>query len=290
MQRESDKATLEKVQRLTQHGFSSRELKAMEVVPSFWDLNDPESNVASTLGTIDILEVFEQDRWLSEKTSGKTKLCKHIGAIPILGLEDGKEAYWVAEEPIVWAILRPILQFASLVLANDEDAKVYGWLDALLNRENEDGDTQNQYTKIGNNAVGDLYRLRARKMDAKTLRLTKERIAHIGKSRNIVFTFHSAYASYTSWFPNDDKAGLRGVTTCKDILRRTEISLAIELFQPLLMGGLSHSERLAIQFDAACTLLHEFAHGAYRAIEGAAVNEPYYEDEPLAELGFSTLR
>ena len=71
----------------------------------------------------------------------------------------------------------------------------------------------------------------------------------------------------------------------------TKINLSIELLEPLLRNDLTGAERMSLQFRVASTVIHESTHAIWNRIERnhPYTNhvEPYFEAEPLAELGWS---
>lgn len=102
--------------------------------------------------------------------------------------------------------------------------------------------------------------------------------------------------------PNDDPPGaVLGITSSNDLYMQYDASpdkvprlytwLSIKEFEFLLRDDLNSAERMSIEWSIANTITHEAMHAVdflFTDFQGNyGATEPYYDQEPLCELGFS---
>ncbi|KAL2070610.1 hypothetical protein VTL71DRAFT_13636 [Oculimacula yallundae] len=79
--------------------------------------------------------------------------------------------------------------------------------------------------------------------------------------------------------------------TCEDKFDRIFTFLTYDHVEPLLRPDLSDCERMGLDCSLANLLIHETCHAIYKAIclkyATSSTHEPYFENEPVAELGFA---
>ncbi|KAM0126583.1 hypothetical protein ACHAP3_009244 [Botrytis cinerea] len=264
---------LETYQRKRFNGFTTFDLHTMKCLAaldtdvSLYNLRNP------------IHPCFEESKWVTEND-----MPKHKGAIPILGDEIG---FWMADNPVVWTLLKPCLQLATMMLHNECK---YSWLDALLNGTYEDVPESIKGIKLQRF----FSRTHSEKISRSSPRILENSIQNM--TSKVVFGFHSGYEEVTTGLPRS-RTSRNAITRNHTIFDRFEVLVSTEMAQPLLRNDLTDAEKMGNRLRIATTLVHEFAHAIrrsiinerddsdYKAAEGE--NEPYFEDEPLAELGYS---
>ncbi|PMD48943.1 hypothetical protein L207DRAFT_595459 [Hyaloscypha variabilis F] len=115
-----------------------------------------------------------------------------------------------------------------------------------------------------------------------------DKLNRLGKE--VEFGIFSQYTDAKTGY--DDSVVNTGETNPPTIWRKTQLSLSFELIESLLKPETLLVEKLLIREEIACTLLHELTflkHALwYDLAPGRGfVPEPYYEEEIIAELGFS---
>ncbi|KAH7321533.1 hypothetical protein BKA65DRAFT_540736 [Rhexocercosporidium sp. MPI-PUGE-AT-0058] len=212
---------------------------------------------------VPLCTMFARDRWLDETT-----LPKHTGGIPVLGDVPG---LWLPSNPRIWGILEPCLQIATLMLFSTQ-SKI--WYDTLLNGE---------YAEVPHSVPGEkpVQRVRSRTPAkvAADWKKTYDRLEHL--CTYIKFGFGTAYLdSIDGVLAGSDFPGVNGWTTDKDWFNPVNVWLSIELL-------------VLSKVEVAMTIVHEFAHAVFKAMRWDAEpgkyydTEPFVNDDPLSELGFS---
>ncbi|CZR58456.1 uncharacterized protein PAC_08348 [Phialocephala subalpina] len=221
--------------------------------------------------------VFHQNKWLSEK----------FNDVSFLRLPGNLDGYWQAHDPRVWDILQPVLRLASNFLENHD--LVFWWSIVIDRRYKsiEDG--------IPDECSGNkLIRVRAPlpgRNASPGVRSSgfKEEFDEILKGVN--FAIGSGRTELSSGLPHGISGFLSAQHRAGYWGGRGTIMIAVENLEPLLRDNLTPSERLVDEFRIAASLLHEVAHGVWSMLcerHGRPKNpEPYFENQCLAELGFS---
>ncbi|KAG4429548.1 hypothetical protein IFR05_014971 [Cadophora sp. M221] len=252
---------LEEYPRKRLKGFTTTELQRMEALA-------PLDNRTWRHSLKNPINPIFNGRWVTE-----ADVPKHRGAIPILGDHEG---LWLMECPRIKNMMKPVLQLASRMLVNEYK------LDALFH-----GRFESFYHPDPSQRARDNSRLQRFHSRSQQDRLSKPKAIDRDIKKVAEMLQISFYSSY------EDPITLKNMHH-----NRVEIHLAIELAQPLLRDDLTTAELMGLRFRLATTLVHEFAHATRRAIEllniGPAsrlkdntLTEPYYQNEPLSELGCS---
>ncbi|KUJ09625.1 uncharacterized protein LY89DRAFT_787913 [Mollisia scopiformis] len=246
-------------------GFTTAELKELNALEPL----DFETH-KNELTNIDIHPAFRRKRWLTEKD-----LPKHLGVPPILG---GLDGLWEVTNPVVWAVVKPCLQMASMMLMNEYE---YGWLDALF---------RGRLEKFAKDKGKQLLRLHPRTgLEMRTDSAADEIQKFFERkiSKKIDLRIDSGYSVMTG-MPIVTNP-LSGVTYERPLDPGIHVSLSLEMFEPLLRTDLTDAERLGNTWNVAKTLVHEMAHATWRALKRykPPYAEPYFDDQALSELGFS---
>ncbi|PBP19973.1 hypothetical protein BUE80_DR009195 [Diplocarpon rosae] len=259
-------------------GFSAAELQALGVVAGL-----------DTGASRSTLDAVAKTHMLYQRTQWETldEMGAHVGPVPIRG---GIEGFWVADNPVVWKALQPSILLASMLITK---AAVYPWWDALLLGEFRDIPQYRippryQHLQLKSFHTRDPQ---IRERPSEKIRLDSQlRLV----AQQVKFRIVSGYANFTTGLATRERWCCGG--TAKEYAAPSIImvNLALELIQPLLALDLNAAEKMACQFKIATTLLHETAHAvwAYRMMANSEFDdtadfEPYFEDEILAELGWS---
>ncbi|KAI6716060.1 hypothetical protein JHW43_001444 [Diplocarpon mali] len=256
-------------------GFSARELQALGAVAGL----DTGAG-SSTLDAVAKTHVlYQRTQWETIDEMGA-----HAGPVAIRG---GIEGFWVAENPVVWNALQPSLLLASLLIT-----KAAVW-DALLLGEFRDIPKDRippgkQQLKLKSFHARDP---RIRERPSEKIRLDSQlRLA----AQRIKLRIVSGYADFTTGLAKRERWVCGGTARELAAPSTIMINIALEIIQPLLTLDLNAAEKMACQFKIATTLVHETAHAvwAYRVMmtsqfDDMADVEPYFENEVLAELGWS---
>ncbi|ESZ91772.1 hypothetical protein SBOR_7842 [Sclerotinia borealis F-4128] len=183
---------------------------------------------------------FERSKWVVEND-----MPKHKGAIPILGREEG---FWMADNPVVWNLLKPCLQLATLMLHNECK---YSWLDALLNVN---------YDDVPNSPEGmKLQRFFSRTHEERTKQLPQTLEKLIQDLTNVViFGFNSGYEDVETGLPSL-RTSRNAITGDHSMYDRIKVLISTEMAQPLLRDDLTDAEKMGNRLRIATTFVHEFA-------------------------------
>ncbi|KAM0152810.1 hypothetical protein ACHAPG_007473 [Botrytis cinerea] len=184
---------------------------------------------------------FEESKWLTEND-----MPKHKGAIPILGDEIG---FWMADNPVVWTLLKPCLQLATMMLHNECK---YSWLDALLNGSYEDVPESIEGIKLQRF----FSRTHSERTSRSSPRILENSIQNM--TSKVVFGFHSGYEEVTTGLPRS-RTSRNAITRNHTIFDRIEVLVSTEMAQPLLRDDLTDAEKMGNRLRIATTLVHEFA-------------------------------
>ncbi|KAL2067941.1 hypothetical protein VTL71DRAFT_16039 [Oculimacula yallundae] len=255
----------EQYQRMQNWGFTADELLRLGALPA----SDERPMVSDLNNTL--YPAFMRSQWLTEMM-----MPKHTGAIPVLG--DDVNGLWLAENPRIWAILVPCLQLASRIWVNQcEDS----WLSTLFHGEckptPEDLNETRLYCRSLTQVQNDLA---ATKNAADEMSQYVTLGIHSGHDLSGLPGKQTNHSGRTvSLDPRTNKIILCGVVSYlppPSVLKTTTL--------------LSNFGRTTQRFHVAEVIIHEFAHAAHHVKirrNGGIVKEPFFGDEPLAELGYS---
>ncbi|TGO62429.1 hypothetical protein BELL_1118g00020 [Botrytis elliptica] len=251
-------------------------------------LLDLDANITSTRSlkasdlNIPLLPCFVRDRW---KTNGEPHALGQLGP--------GK---WFAKNDVVWELLQPTLQLASMLLINIQN-DLY---DTLLCGTRIPIDPERIPENLPEHAtpefVNALFSTEPRGLtpDDPALQKSKKMLLH-ALSSFVFFKFIDV--SETISFNGCTKCGLQRIPDgppllhCHIILNHTNL-------EPLLRPDITASEKLAYQWRVAVTLTHECFHAMFnisdfiRAKKHKTLStwnlgsEPYYENHSIQECGF----
>ncbi|KAG4027309.1 hypothetical protein MFRU_031g00570 [Monilinia fructicola] len=226
---------LEIYQRKRFNGFTNLDLDSIQALAAL-DTNVIHQNLENP-----IHPCFALERWVVE-----SQMPKHKGAIPILGREEG---FWIANNPVVWRMLKPCLRLATLMLHHECK---YSWLDALLNGRSE---------AVPNSPKGlKLQRFFSRRHGERINHCSPEIIERTIQdlTSRVVLGFHSGYEDVATGLPRS-RTSRNAITRNHTVYDRIEVLISIELAQPLLRIDLTDAEKMGNRLRVATTLVHEFA-------------------------------
>ncbi|KUJ15687.1 uncharacterized protein LY89DRAFT_734841 [Mollisia scopiformis] len=281
-------------------GFSSSDMEklgALAAIPNERFGDDSSLEAVTAVMRVDdgamswldnpIHPMYDRERWVK-----LSEMPLHSAPIPVRGDAEG---YWLAENPHVWDILVPCLRLASQML---QHAHMVGWWDGLLNLNLK------RITTLGRIPVDrrnlPLYTFHPRPgftpLDPANRKEFHEKLAKIVPK--IKIRLISGYAANEPGVV-DEEVCLYGICG-NNLLPNTGtifINVSSELLQVLSTGHLNSDEKRLARFEFANTLMHETAHAVWYALRDdfqktkkskkPTHGEPYFETEPLQELGFS---
>ncbi|KAK6596550.1 hypothetical protein H4I96_09202 [Botrytis cinerea] len=251
-------------------------------------LLDLDANITSTRSlkesdlNVPILPCFARNRW---KTNGKP--------FPLGELGPGK---WFAKNDVVWELIQPTLQLASMILTNIQ-ADLY---DTLLYGKRIPIDPKRIPDNLPKRAtpefIKQLFSTQSRGLAPgdPVLQKSKRNLLH-GLSQFTWLKFRDA--DETIAFNGCTKFGLENVPDGRSLLV-CHIILSQGNLEPLLRPGITDSEKLAYQWRVAVTLTHECFHAMFNIADyirskknetlstWRGGSEPYYEDHSIQECGF----
>ncbi|EKD18320.1 hypothetical protein MBM_03313 [Drepanopeziza brunnea f. sp. 'multigermtubi' MB_m1] len=279
----ADNARYEEYQRRLLHGFTTRELSSMDVITT-----RPLKRSTLLNG---IHPIFAKSRW--EKTPSPEHERLNLYALPDW---PGLSGDWIADNEIVWKAIYPSLQIATRVLAS---VHLLAWFAALL----APGKTKIPIERIHRGDFFDPAFVELDNMwsftpkvpfDEALQSLTRQRLDRI--LENLMgsgeLTFGFKHQSIDPWnnIPAWEFSQI-GVTQLFNS-RTVSIFLGYNLAEPLLRNDLSDAERMGCEWNFASVLLHEICHAVWYGYcleypgQLLEKNEPYFKNEPLAELGY----
>ncbi|KAF5868760.1 uncharacterized protein Bfra_012091 [Botrytis fragariae] len=216
-------------------------------------LLDLDANITSTRPlkgsdlNIPLLPCFKRDRW---KTNGKPYALGQLGP--------GK---WFATNDVVWELLQPTLQLASMLLINIQN-DLY---DTLLCGKRIPIDPERIPENLPERATPQfletLFSIKSRGLapDDPSLQKSKKMLLHALSS----FAFLKFKdTSVTFSFNGCTKCGLQRIPDSPPLLH-CHIILNHTNLEPLLRPNITASEKLAYQWRVAVTLTHECFHAMF---------------------------
>ncbi|KAF7945083.1 hypothetical protein EAE96_009863 [Botrytis aclada] len=251
-------------------------------------LLDLDANITSTRSlresdlNVPLLPCFRRERW---KTSGQPYALGKLGP--------GK---WFAKNDVVWDILQPTLQLASILLINIQ-SDLY---DTLLCGKRIPLDSERIPDNLPERAtpqfLKSLYSTKPRELspDDPAVQKSKRLLLH-GLSKFAFLKFKDASETFS--FNGCTKCGLQKIPDDLPILH-CHIVLNHTNLEPLLRSNITASEKLAYQWRVAVTLTHECFHAMFNISDFLLAkqnktllnwnlgSEPYYEDHSIQECGF----
>ncbi|TVY91478.1 hypothetical protein LAWI1_G004476 [Lachnellula willkommii] len=281
-------------QKIQLYGFTTRELVNLDAVSSRYLKSPDLSN--------DIHILMAQRRW-------ETKIDVSSGRTGFYPIGNGYPGDWVASNPIVWTAMLPCLRLASRMIMNFHMLTLQ--FDALLK-----GDT---HPVAGNRLPpSPLQNMSSAPVfiPPKTTLHTRNgqsyTFAETEKERDEIFKYMISAKMCLRWgfrIPTEDPLNgqadpvrdrVHGQTYWDSAGPRPALKIYINVtnVEPLLNQNLTDSERLNGQFFIAVTILHEIMasgrHATWMArcdqdfnLHTNVTGNPYFEDETLAEVGFS---
>ncbi|TVY46902.1 hypothetical protein LOCC1_G002198 [Lachnellula occidentalis] len=281
----------EEFQKRLLYNFTTRELVDLDAISSR-SLKSPDlSNYTH--------RIMAQRRW-------ETKADVSFGRTGLYPIGNGYPGDWVASNPIVWTAILPCLRLASRMIMN---LHMLPWFDALLK-----GDTRPVAgNRLPPSPLKNKLSLPIFSPPKDTLHTRNGQsytFAETEKERDEIFKYMISAKMCLQWgfrIPNEDPidgladpVGSRahGQTFWDCDRTKFMISLNITNVEPLLNQNLTDAERLNGQFFVAVTILHEImasgGHATWMArceqdfnLHTHLAGSPYFEDEALAEMGFS---
>ncbi|KAE9371054.1 hypothetical protein N431DRAFT_483664 [Stipitochalara longipes BDJ] len=250
-----------------------------------------------------ILEFMDRKRW-------------ELRDFPPLPLPGGgptlSNGYWAADNDLVWNVMKPCLRLASRMFAC---LPYHPWFDAFLlgpvRQIPWDRIPMEARLAMTADELRDYYRY---------FKLREPRPGNAGQCleyiqglldtvfRNRVRLGFKTFARLPSQFlsqnftnaERETLADSNGMTFFNQTNGQIDVWITAELVQPLLdmNDDLTSGERLAVQFRVANIIVHEFMHVLWHAsrryydFSKLAYHKParfedWFEDEPIAELGWS---
>ncbi|KAI9736493.1 MAG: hypothetical protein M1818_006003 [Claussenomyces sp. TS43310] len=266
-QRLSLRGNIKKYQQSLQRGFDGAELLASESLAHYQEVRVPNL-------TNPIHPIFARERWQTRETLPKYQACEDIG--------DGSLGQWHAGNPVVWDMLKPCLQLASLMISNSH---CWRWWDALMWADRETVD-------MADNTRAQMFCFRRRPDKDFVLERERTHMKFIELSQALKFRIYNGNAGVESLRPKGS-TGPEAVTYYDFREDGPRICLSYLLLSPLARKDLTVAETLLTRWTVAETLIHECAHamGQYKrhghAWQVTDMSEAYFEDEVLDELGYS---
>ncbi|KAF7890210.1 hypothetical protein EAF00_008525 [Botryotinia globosa] len=251
-------------------------------------LLDLDANITSTRSlkesdlNIPLLPCFKRDRW---KANGQPYALGQLGP--------GK---WFAQNDVVWELLQPTLQLASMLLINIQ-SDLY---DTLLCGKRIPIDPERIPENLAERAtpqfVKTLFSTKPRGLvaDDPALQKSKKMLLH-AMSSFVFLKFKDVTETFS--FNGCTKCGLQKIPDSIPILH-CHIILNHSNLEPLLRPNITASEKLAYQWRVAVTLTHECFHAMFNIGEFLRAkrdkilstwnlgSEPYYENHSIQECGF----
>ncbi|KAI9743101.1 MAG: hypothetical protein M1818_003396 [Claussenomyces sp. TS43310] len=221
--------------------------------------------------------LFARERWTRNPWA-------HQCLIP---LGHGRSGDWTASNDEVWDVLQPCLALTSMFMSQS-----WPWWDALVNGQPQIIPTPPCPEELR----GSLRRLTRRPPEISQTSEARGAVQAAFDRLATVVTFSISEGCSKA---DDGMPDLKwdGVTfpffsESPDAMRRVpKIFISSQQLVPLLFDGLPQSDKLKLQFNIGLTLLHECAHAMFNLIHGTpeSTAEVYFEDEGIAELGFSMI-
>ncbi|KUJ23693.1 uncharacterized protein LY89DRAFT_775959 [Mollisia scopiformis] len=266
-----EEEVLQQYQRDRFHTFTTEELEALESLAFQRPVEQPEN-----LDGLPIHDIFRRENWAHPRPLNQ-------GSWPIGLGTDESDGFWDVNNNDVWNILQPCLKLATVILTNHNTSP---WWDAFLMGARRKVD---QADVTAGKPGQDYYRFfRRTPADANSddgIRDIQERLFRMGSS--IEFDIVCGCSEWSTGLPTTSM--FHGITVPKNWWHATKCCLDLYDIQPLLNKNMHPAERLLSQFSLASTILHELAHALHAEMTSIdfKIPEPYFEDECLAELGFS---
>ncbi|RDL37666.1 uncharacterized protein BP5553_05099 [Venustampulla echinocandica] len=278
---------MEAFQRRSLNGLTTMQLVDLDAI-STRPLKAP--NLANAIHPI-----IRLDRW--EKTLHPAFTRQSL--YPIGGDHEGD---WIASNPVVYSAFEPVMQLVSRILLN---VQMTPWFDAFMLGEKRAIPKDRIPADVSNN---DPYPdMEYMSFHCRPGPMTQERQDQSEIIRDGFFsTLANQFDLFLGFFPRDidPRDGLRdsyghGLTIFETPEHKDDsfisIWLCINDVEGLLDSTINDSERLGMQWFIANTMVHEFMHAIWFAMWGTErdfnvkfpPDDPYFEDEPIAEAGFS---
>ncbi|KAF5870384.1 uncharacterized protein Bfra_009770 [Botrytis fragariae] len=276
-------ASLELYQRIRFSGFTAAELKSVLALPDSQETISRRIDYGSDLGKVPIHPLLERSNWLYE-------FPKNLARYPF---GDGNE-YWEAKNDAVWNAMLPAIKIVSSVIAN---IHTWDWFNALL---------KGPLVEVPETELPPDFGLHVMRFisveDRKDTELASYAIELLGNmTKQVNYALVGAkstpdgmaelgnfQAGLTRWSPR------RGTSSSPPEPRATLVTIAYELVEPLLNPLLLPEDRALDDFRLAEDILHETAHAMghqmvrmNKELEEWGWGEPYFDNEPIPELGFS---
>lgn len=263
---------IENYQRSRFYGFAAHELEQLEVLTALRN-----ESLSSQLNN-SVHPMYARDRWQTV-----AQMPRHYGPVPVRGDHKG---YWVAENDVVWNVLRPCIQMASIMLTR---AAYLPWWDALFNATRTTLIPIDPRRMDPKDAGKILFSFHAKyPCTVSELDIQKKLLQ---AARHIKFKLTSGYTqNYTGTVTSDTWGN--GVTDDDPVIPNLFWAcISLEELQPLLRPDLTDAEKQIVIFRCATTIVHETAHAVWmtrKQDQSLIMNvEPYFEQEVLSELGWS---
>ncbi|KFZ15449.1 hypothetical protein V502_05581 [Pseudogymnoascus sp. VKM F-4520 (FW-2644)] len=209
---------------------------------------------------------------------------------PLIG--NGRSGFMVADNEIIWDVLKPILQLTSRYLDN---AHLWPWWDALLSEANSDNKITEESPSL-KDTQNLCFRMRTGEEVSKQTVQVKDLLRAMAGHWHL--RLRSMCCSPSHGGPQD--GDWFGVTMPFGGPGKGTITLGAELIRALLTKDLKEPERIMLVTFCARTLAHEIAHAAAMHYQRRcdprvpaetngfkALPEAYFQDEALNELGHS---
>ncbi|KAF7891709.1 hypothetical protein EAF00_008011 [Botryotinia globosa] len=274
---------LELYQRIRFSGFTAAELKSVLALPDSHETISQRINYGSDLGKVPIHPLLERSNWLYE-------FPRNLARYPF---GDGNE-YWEAKNDAVWNAMLPAIKIVSSVIAN---IHTWDWFNALMKGPLVEIPETELPPDIGIHLMR--FISTENRKDKELASYARELLGNMRKQVNYALVgaksspdgmaeLGNFQAGLTRWSPR------RGTSSSPPELRATLVTIAYELVEPLMNPLLLPEDRALDDFRLAEDILHETAHAMghqmvrmNKKLEDWGWGEPYFDNEPIPELGFS---
>ncbi|KAJ8063215.1 hypothetical protein OCU04_008452 [Sclerotinia nivalis] len=284
-------------------GFTAAELESVLALADSYETTSRRINYGNNLDNVPIHPMWDRENWQYD-------LPRHIARYPF---GDGNEYWEASDSPCtnadviltsqirprmtlssVWRAMEPALKLASSVIAN---IHTWEWFNSLL---------KGPWERVPRKDLPPNYTLNVMrffskedrkdgelKSDAREFfqRLSKYTYFALsgGKCTSKGMPQVSIFlCGHTAWYPR------RAMPSGPVVPNATLVTIAYDLVEPLLNPTALPEDRALDTFRLAEDILHETAHAMCHHMTRRSIDahdwawvEPYFENEPIPELGFS---